>query len=312
MFSPLQYYFIQRLQKDDLSLTDESSRLGVSLDEITNEINILIRNGMPITIINSNAHLDNGDQIQTKTNAYISHSHYYVTTSTQNIALNYVPRANKFIVISADFQSQGRGQHGKNWYSSYGKNILMSAIIPDLNIELPWSLLSGYILRNWLAKRFYIQDITVKWPNDIMIGDLKLCGILHEAHRHRGYWVMGIGLNVHSDTKAKHSISQPNITLEEIVGSNLRRSEILEELITTLYNFIFSKEIIENIILDFPNRYMSYDYFLNKPIYVTQQQQTIRGIGRGINQYGQYLISTFDGNIEKISSSSIKLERRTQ
>lgn len=313
MISALQTYLAKTLLQQAIHLPTIANSLGINCTEIEGALDDLIRQGMKIEIHNNIAHLNHPDPIHSKqTNTFI-HIHYSMTTSTQDIVRAMEPRKNKLIAVSSDFQITGRGQHSNQWLSSYGNHILMSLLIPKIDCTIPWSLMAGYIVQNWLSKRFHLNHIMIKWPNDIMINDLKLCGILHEAHKNPNYLVMGIGLNVHSDPyiSANSSVTQPATTLGEVLGISLCREEILSSLIQVIHDTTSTPGAIEKLQTDLVMRYNSFDYFLNKPIKTTSNHTNHHGIGRGISDDGQYLIETFDGMIVKINSASIRLERRT-
>jgi BirA family transcriptional regulator, biotin operon repressor / biotin---[acetyl-CoA-carboxylase] ligase len=104
-------------------------------------------------------------------------------------------------VVSAESQSQGRGRLGRGWVSPAHKNLYLSIILRSaLPAErLPQiGLLAGVAacdtLREW-------QPATLKWPNDVLIGGRKVCGILAETEAGAGdrTVVLGIGVNVNAE-----------------------------------------------------------------------------------------------------------------
>ncbi len=107
-----------------------------------------------------------------------------------------------FTVVVAKRQRKGRGQMGTRWESEYGKNLTFSVLktFSAFNIENQFSInmiVSLAIYR--CLEQLRIPDITIKWPNDIMSGNLKLCGILPEniiAKDRLRASIIGIGLNI--------------------------------------------------------------------------------------------------------------------
>jgi len=104
-------------------------------------------------------------------------------------------------VILADEQTAGRGQRGANWQSESGSNLLLSVILkPDnLSVERQFELtqLASLSVVDLLRKIGISAEI--KWPNDIYVGNRKICGMLIEnslSGNHIKTAIVGIGLNV--------------------------------------------------------------------------------------------------------------------
>lgn len=106
-------------------------------------------------------------------------------------------------VVSARRQTAGRGQRGNSWESEPGANITMSMLLrPEglhparqFIISEAVSLAIVNVLRRYLPS----QDVRIKWPNDIYVGDGKICGILIEnsiTSTGINHSVVGIGINV--------------------------------------------------------------------------------------------------------------------
>ena len=104
------------------------------------------------------------------------------------------------LVVIADMQTSGRGRVGREFVSLRGKNLTFSVV---LHPELPLgeiqvlSLLAGVAVSRVLEK--YLNNISLKWPNDVLVCEKKICGILLEAitipEQSFPVLVMGIGLN---------------------------------------------------------------------------------------------------------------------
>ena len=104
------------------------------------------------------------------------------------------------LVVIADMQTSGRGRVGREFVSLRGKNLTFSIV---LHPELPLgeiqvlSLLAGVAVSRVLEK--YLNKIRLKWPNDVLVCEKKICGILLEAitipEQSFPVLVMGIGLN---------------------------------------------------------------------------------------------------------------------
>lgn len=121
------------------------------------------------------------------------------TTSTNEIAKHYLNSPSGFC-ITTKYQTQGRGQAGNSWVSEYNKNLLASYVL-DTNIELDKSfaisMIASLAVLNLLNSHGLVAQI--KWPNDIIIEDKKIAGILIEniiSGEVAEKSIIGIGLNL--------------------------------------------------------------------------------------------------------------------
>ncbi|MDZ7615021.1 MAG: biotin--[acetyl-CoA-carboxylase] ligase [Flavobacteriaceae bacterium] len=139
-----------------------------------------------------------------------------------------------FTIVSAEYQTKGRGQMETTWYSSEGNNLLFSILINFEGVlaEDQFYLNCAVSLGILEALRAYnIPELTVKWPNDIMSENRKLAGILIENSLSQGqikYAVVGIGLNVNEE---KFPLELPKaVSMYQILGRKTDRNELLLEL----------------------------------------------------------------------------------
>ena len=95
-------------------------------------------------------------------------------------------------VVTAASQSSGRGRQGRTWTAPAGRALLMSVVVRDLQSLLPLSAALA------VADACYATpgEITIKWPNDVLLDGRKVAGILVEGRPQEGWAVLGIGLNV--------------------------------------------------------------------------------------------------------------------
>lgn len=143
--------------------------------------------------------------------------------------------------ISADFQTSGHGQATNRWESEDGKNLLFSlllrpTVIPAAEQFVITELVTLAIIN---ALQDYIrQKITIKWPNDIYVGDKKLCGILIEnalCGSTIDTCIVGIGININQELFVSDA---PNpVSLKQLNGRDNDRGEILAEIYQNILNY---------------------------------------------------------------------------
>ena len=147
-----------------------------------------------------------------------------------------------FTVVTAESQSKGRGQMGNKWVSEEGKNIIASVLIKEisfdnnsiftLNAAIALAICSVLKLNN-------IPNIFIKWPNDIMSGNKKVCGILIEnSIKTDGFFdsIVGFGINV-NQLNFENLPSASSLKL--ISGIEFSRENLLSEILIEFQKLIF-------------------------------------------------------------------------
>lgn len=131
-------------------------------------------------------------------------------------------------MVVADFQTAGRGRLGRTWTAPAGSSLLFSIVLRPAAASERWSLITlaaGVAVCECLAGFGLAPGL--KWPNDVLLGDRKVAGILAEASE--GVVILGIGLNV-GRIEFPEEIRPGATTLEEFTGSALDRLEVLSGL----------------------------------------------------------------------------------
>lgn len=133
--------------------------------------------------------------------------HYDTLDSTNNLAIAFArDGAVEGAVIVSEYQTKGRGRFNRSWQSARGKDLLFSFILrPKLKASGTPILthLAAQAVSEMLVSRFELAA-KLKKPNDVLIRDKKICGILTESSgvkQKMDYVVVGIGLNVNSEKK---------------------------------------------------------------------------------------------------------------
>jgi len=205
-----------------------------------------------------------------------------------------------YTVVTAEFQNKGKGQMGSLWQSEPSKNLICSIYLYNSIIKLSNQFVINMIVCLAIKKslnKFNIPQISVKWPNDIMSGSFKICGILIEniiKNNSIQDIIIGIGLNI-NQTEFENL---PNATsIKKISGKYYNTEEILFEIIRNIkfyYNFLEQGELFE-----LNNLYESSLYRLNKASMFRLADTTlVSGYIKGINEYGMLRINMED-NLQK-------------
>ena len=129
-------------------------------------------------------------------NGFVVH-HYQHVDSTNNVAASLCRNGwRDQLAIIADHQSQGRGRHGRVWQAPAGNLNLSIVWANQPDIGPLWSPVTGLAVSEAIETLVPGLTIALKWPNDIMLGDAKLGGVLIERPAPESPLVIGIGINV--------------------------------------------------------------------------------------------------------------------
>ncbi len=105
-------------------------------------------------------------------------------------------------VVMTDYQSQGKGQRGNSWSSERGKNLLFSFLLKPTFLGVGdaylINIIAGLGVAKLVTKTLPELICTLKWPNDVFVGDKKISGILMETaiSSHFENAIVGIGINI--------------------------------------------------------------------------------------------------------------------
>ena len=95
-------------------------------------------------------------------------------------------------LVTAGEQRAGRGRQGRTWSAPAGRALLMSLVLREWPPRVP--IVGALAVADVAAAGG--AEITIKWPNDVLLDGRKLAGVLGEARPQEGWCVLGIGLNV--------------------------------------------------------------------------------------------------------------------
>lgn len=107
-----------------------------------------------------------------------------------------------YTVVTAEFQTNGRGQHGAKWESEPGKNLIASILVHDFhqkNVPDFELIMAVSVAIQKVLITLDVPELAIKWPNDIMSGKYKIGGILIEnLHKSTSavHTIIGLGINV--------------------------------------------------------------------------------------------------------------------
>ncbi|MFZ2406204.1 MAG: bifunctional biotin--[acetyl-CoA-carboxylase] ligase/biotin operon repressor BirA [Methylobacter sp.] len=212
-------------------------------------------------------------------------------------------------VCFAEYQTAGKGRRGRQWVSPYGCNIYLSIL---WRFQQGPAAISGLSLAIGVAviralKQHQINDIGLKWPNDIYSQGKKLGGILVEVSGETDgpcCAVIGLGLNLFLPESEAETITQAWTDLRKITGqTRLFRNKLAGTLLNHLLLVIAEYENVG--IRAYLDEWRSYDCLIGKPATLFIGQQQFAGIVRGIDDNGMLLIERPDRSVQTFASGEV-------
>ncbi len=210
--------------------------------------------------------------------------------STNTFLLDQPETVHQHLCI-AEHQSGGRGRRNRQWQSPYGRNLAMSlgfGFDKTLNELGGLSSVVGVALVEAL-RNLGAKNVALKWPNDVLVGDQKLCGILIEL-RMRGMKseaVVGIGVNVNLTEHDKAAIDQPVTDLRSL-GIQENRSELVIALMGAVHDAIarFAQEGFAGFVERFNELHLYHEQVCR----VLSGEESIEGSVVGVAENGALML----------------------
>ena len=214
-----------------------------------------------------------------------------------------------YTIVTANFQTEGKGQLGYMWESEDSKNLLCSIYKKDLGIKVEDQfvlsmLVSLSIIRT--LEKLNLPKLYIKWPNDIMSDNKKICGILVENMVKQNSIkesVIGIGLNVNQNTFK----NLPNATsIKKIKGVAFNIDELLNDLANNIKKqFIdFNQSKIDLVF----RQYEDVLYRMNIPsTFKNSEGDVFTGFIKGVNNLGRLKVLLEDNLTKSYSIKDISL-----
>ena len=164
---------------------------------------------------------------------------YKSTASTNDIAWEYSANAdNHGLCVLAESQHKGRGRRGRMWFSEPGQSILCSVLLTRTSAPAEMLTLTAGVAVAEAIIDYCKTSCRIKWPNDILIQDQKIAGILTEKQTVDGSdaFVIGIGINCHQTAAvfAGYDLQIPATSLAIETGQDIDRTGLVCVLLNKL------------------------------------------------------------------------------
>ncbi len=231
------------------------------------------------------------------------------------------------LVVLTDSQTAGKGRRGRRWVDVPGCNVLMSILFRPLFPPHMLVMITSLAVVDSIADICQVAAV-IKWPNDVLIENRKVAGILIEtSHDTSGRMVAvaGIGVNVNGSIKelAKHASLQVPLTaiattLESACGHIVSREVFIARLLQYIEKsyFALQHEIAELAVVGtvtnepftrlIRERWRSQLATLGRAIEVQQGNSVISGIAEDVDESGELLLRRHSGELVRITWGDVE------
>lgn len=205
-------------------------------------------------------------------------------------------------IIIADTQTQGRGRKNRTWYSPHGGLWFSVILYPNLPPErsMLLTMTASVSVAQAIEETTGIKPV-IKWPNDLLINNRKVCGILTELDAEIdkiNYVIIGIGINVNNEIK--NDLKHIGISLKQVTKHPISRVELLKTILKQ-----FDKNYLHINNPDYIRKqWLAYSKIISKKIMITEEGNKITGVVQDIDESGCLLINS-EGKIKRVVSGDL-------
>jgi len=207
-------------------------------------------------------------------------------------------------LVTTDDQTAGRGRIGRTWKALPGQHLALSLV---LRPDFPRHFL---VMASALAVTEATEMVTglragIKWPNDVLVGERKVSGILIETSD--AYAILGIGINVNGSLAADPALASRATTLEQAVGHQVARETLAIELLRrldALYATLHADgDRARRLVRD---RWRARLVMLGRRVTIRQDRAALEGIAEDVTEDVALLLRRDDGALETISWGDVE------
>jgi BirA family biotin operon repressor/biotin-[acetyl-CoA-carboxylase] ligase len=223
--------------------------------------------------------------------------------STQDELIDFLNQhylSEDFLAVYTFNQTKGRGQYGNSWENLPEENLAYSFALKTKNINVSDTCFNFYtaiLVRDFIAN-LTKTEVKIKWPNDLILKNKKICGMLFE--KNKNYFVVGIGINILQENfknlpKAGSVLSQTGLSFE--------LKAFTESLHQYLFEHLVQKEIPNNIL----ELYHLHLYRKNEVSVFEKNKVRQNGIIKNVDENGYIWIDLENEGLQKFFHKEIEL-----
>jgi BirA family biotin operon repressor/biotin-[acetyl-CoA-carboxylase] ligase len=216
-------------------------------------------------------------------------------------------------VVIAESQEKGKGRLGRNWFSPPYLNLYLSVILrPQIPPhQAPLITLMAAVATAEAIERLSGLRPLIKWPNDILLGDRKVAGLLNEIQSETDrihFIILGIGVNLNVDKRMfPKEIRTIATSMKQEMGQAISRKDFLSSLLKQLeeWHTIYLREGSEAIL----NAWRDLAQIKGRQVRMTSFGETIAGRAIDVDSDGALIIETRHGERKRVVAGDVEYRR---
>jgi BirA family biotin operon repressor/biotin-[acetyl-CoA-carboxylase] ligase len=247
---------------------------------------------------------DNFDALLQTSSIGRNFDHHQFVSSTMDIArersISGCPHGT---LILAEAQSAGRGRKGRSFYSPDSGNLYFSLVLrlskeahSQLPVILPLSVVKACFSSN--------VETSIKWPNDIFIGDRKVAGMIVDAEISKDVRValVGIGINVNGEPSENPELRDSAISLKQFLGVTIQRERLLADFC------VFLEQDLKTSSSELRKEYRNHSLLLGRSVYVQEKNKIYEATAVDIAEDGGLMVRIPDEkNLRKLIAAEVSI-----
>ena len=234
--------------------------------------------------------------------------HHDTLASTMDEARSLAERGEpEGTVVVVEEQTAGRGRFDRAWVSPRSQNLSFSAVLRPTAAQLPYVNMAATLAVARCVTETTGRAATIKWPNDVRIGGLKISGILIEtsmAGAQVDHTIVGIGVNVNFDPAEHPEIASTATSLYRETGQKRDRSEVLGCVLTELddlYGAVRSGKSLAD-------EWAAMLETLGRTVQVRWKERVLEGRAEAVDDQGNLVLVGADGTSTTVTAGEVTLQ----
>lgn len=230
-------------------------------------------------------------------------------STSERLRSTAAPAPGKMRVALAEYQTGGRGRRGRQWFSPFASGLCLSV---SWHYSQPPSALSGLSLAAGVAvlsamQAWCPQGLGLKWPNDLVVGDRKLAGLLVDMDGEMTgpiKLVVGVGVNLESPEELAEQVAESSgmapIGLRDVASdTDISRNELAASLIGSLFAGLtdYGHSGFDSV----ADTWRSHDALYDRTVSVQQGDDMLRGVAKGVSDDGSLQLSINGKRVSVVS-----------
>ena len=213
-------------------------------------------------------------------------------------------------LVIAEVQTAGRGRHGRSWFSPEGGlwfSLILTPRIPPQRIPI-LSLITALSVVEAIQKTVSLLS-TIRWPNDILIREKKVCGILSEYERgeeDKNLVIIGIGINV-NQSRFPPELERISTSLRLELGRLVSRLFLLQEILLRFEENYST--LLRGDAEDLLKKVIGFSSYMGRRVMVDLKEKVLEGEVIDLDEDGRLILRLDNGLLQRVTAGEARLVR---